>query len=422
MQWLRRLFYFLSPYTDPQERAVGLFFGAITEHSDRSQTQSRLLELLQRNIAVINLWTEYKYKGYKYLRKSRRKKLYDNLQLIADDFEVFRRANAQPAETVIARTRHIAPRVHANHDRIVLLQALMDYFAPGRGAYQYQTSSSFSRLLRDPTREVMIGDCNQIVTLYIYLYSRYFDVHDLHIRLLPEHVALHYGGIDIETTSGVFANYADKQGSSLLPIEEIVSINLLDTTDAYLATHEIAPEDFLQASRFAFILSHERSIVTRNLDAAYGKLITLLMNRHNYTKALQFAKASRNMELLTIVGHNGALHHMKHGHFAAARRFAAHAAKRDELIRNSYHAEGIAHFNAHRYNDAIKAFKQYGDQSLVNQCYEALFFVEQEKLGKNLTTESIKKHVKTIKNMHVYAKKSGNAKLIHAADDLKRHL
>lgn len=422
MQWLRRIFYFVSPYTDSSERAVGLFFGGLTEHSDQSKTRGKLHELMQRDIAVINLWSEYKYKGYKYLRKSNRKKLYHNLQLIADDFEKFRATNTQSAETVISHVHSIFPHAHVNHDRIVLLRTLMDYFSPSRGAYQYQASSSFGRLLADPSHTVMIGDCNQIVTLYIYLYSRYFDVRDLRVRLLPEHVALHYGGVDIETTSSVFVDYADKKGAALMPIEEIVSINLLDTTDSYLTTHEIAPEDFLQASRFAFILSHERNIVTRNLDAAYSKLITLLMSRHNYAKALQFAKASRNMELVAVVGHNGALHHMKHNQFAAARRFAEHATKRDELVRSSYHAEGAAHFNTHRYHDAIKAFKRYGDQSLVNQCYEALFFAEQEKLGKNLTTESIKKYTDTIKRMHTYAQKSGNKQLIKSVDQLHKYL
>lgn len=422
MQWLRRLFYFLSPYTDPQERAVGLFFGSLTEHSNRLETRTRLHKLLQYNIAVINLWSEYKYKGYKYLRKSNRKKLYDNLQLITNDFEIFRSANALPSETVVSRVHHIAPHAHVNHDRIVLLQALMDYFSPARGAYQYQASSSFSRLLRDPSSDVMIGDCNQIVTLYIYLYSRYFDIRDLHIRLLPEHVALHYDGVDIETTSGEFADYANKEGAALMPIEEIVSINLLDTTDSYLKAHEISAEDFLQASRFAFILSHERDIVTRNLEAAYYKLVTILMDRHNFAKALKFAKASQNMELLAVVGHNGAVYHMQHGNFAAARRFAQHALKRDELIHNSYHGEGVSHFNTHRYHDAIKAFQHYGDQTLVKQCYEALFFAEQAKLPTNLTTESIKKHAGTVSRMSAYAKKSGNKKLIESADNLKKHL
>jgi hypothetical protein len=422
MGFLRTIFYFFAPYTDARERWVGLFFKSLTEHSSQARTRTRLDELLQRNIAVINLWTEYRYKGYRYLRKSQRKKLYAHLQLIADDFDRFYRNDARPAESVISRVRNVASHATVDPGKTVLLQALMDYFSPQRGTYEYHESSSFGRLLRDPSHEKLVGDCNQIVTLYVYLYSRYHDVRDLQIRLLPGHVALHYGGVDIEATTGAFANYDSQKDSKLLPIEEIVSINLLDTTDSYLSTHEVSAENFLQASRFAFILSHDRDIVTRNLDAAYGKLINSLMKRNNYHQALKFAKASRDMTLLGIVGHNGALYEMEHHNYAAARRFAEHAAGRQELIRNSWQAEGIYHYQVHRYHDAIKAFNHIGDQTLVRQCYEALFFEEQEKLGSNLTTESIKKYAGVIKHMHVYAKKSGNKKLIEHAESLNKEM
>lgn len=422
MGLIGRVFYLFSPYTDARERAVGLFFKGLTEHGNQSRTRTRLNYLLQRNIAVINLWTEYRYKGYRYLRKSQRKKLYKNILLIADDFDRFYTDNARSAGTVISHTRRLAPRATADPQKAILLQALMDYFSPQRGTYVYRESSSFGRLLGNPSHEKLVGDCNQIVTLYIYLYSRYYDVHDLRIRVLPEHVALHYDGIDIETTNGTFANYDGRKDSSLLPVEEIVSINLLDMTDSYLSTHEVAAKDFLQASRLAFILSHDRDIVTRNLRAAYGRLINSLMKRNNYNQALKFAAASRDMTLLGIVGHNGAVYEMKRHNYAAARRFAGHALKRDELIRDSWQAEGAYHYRAHRYRDAIKAFKHIGDQTLVRQCYEALYFEEQKKLGSDPTTESIKKHARTIKRMQVYAKKSGNNKLVEHTNALNRHL
>ncbi len=422
MGLIRRIFYFFAPYTDTKERAVGLFFKELTEHGDRTKTRHKLNELLQRDIAVVNLWSEYRYKGYRYLKKRERRKLYAHLQLIADDFLKFQTTNARSAREVTLHVNHIAPHAQVSDDRVVLLQALMDYFAPDRGVYEYRESSSFGRLLRDPSREKLIGDCNQIVTLYIYLYSRYFDISDLQIRLLPGHVALHYGGIDIEATNGTFANYDSKEGASLMPIEEIASVNLLDTTDSYLTTHEVAAEDFLQASRFAFILSHDRAIVSRNLEAAYGMLINSLMKRNNYHQALKFASASRDMELIAIVGHNGAVYEMQHHNYASARRFAEHTPKKAELIRNSYHAEGIRHYEAHRYHDAIKAFEKNGDTQLVRRCYEGLYFAEQAKLGKNMTTEELKGHANTVKRMRNYAKKSGNNELIKHTDQLAKHL
>jgi hypothetical protein len=419
MGLISRVFYFFAPYANASERSVSLFFKGLTEHSDQARTRARLNELLQHDIAIINLWTEYRYKGYKYLRKSERRRLYGNLQLIVDDFERFRTERAQPGNAVAFHIQQVAPQARPDSNKAVLIQELMDYFAQ---KYEYRDSSSFGRLLRDPSREKLIGDCNQIVTLYIYLYSRYYSIDDLKVRLLPGHVALHYAGVDIETTNGTWANYDDRQGESLQPVEEIVSVNLLDTTDSYLATHEIAAEDFLQASRFAFILSHNRAIVTHNLEAAYGSLINGLMKRHNYHQALKFAKASRDMTLLGVVGHNGAVHEMQQHHYTAARKFADYAPKKIDLVRDSYRAEGAHHYDTHRYHDALKAFQKYGDQTLVRQCYEALFFAEQAKLGNNLTTESIKSYKSTIKSMQGYAKKSGNKKLIEHANQLHNHL
>lgn len=422
MDFISKIFYFFTSYTDAKERAVGLFFKGLTEHSNQMRTRERLSGLLQRDIAVINLWSEYRYKGYRYLRKSERKKLYQNLQLITEDFDRFYKDNMLTNETVLSHVHDIAPHAIVEAQKAVLFQVVMSYLSPRRGVYEYRESSSFGRLLRDPSKEKLVGDCNQIVTLYIYLYSRYYTISDLKVRLLPGHIALHYAGVDIEATNGTFVNYDDREGNEVLPIEEIVSVNLLDTTDSYLSTHEVAAEDFLQSSRFAFILSHSRDIVTRNLNAAYSTLINSLMKRHSYSQALKVALASRDMTLLNIVGNNGALYEMQEKNYAAARRFAQHAPKRDDLIRTSWQAEGAHHYQLHHYHEAIKAFNQIGDQENVKRSYEALFFQEQDKLGSNITSESIKKYASVVKRMQAYAKKSGNRKLIEYTDGLTKYV
>ena len=416
------IYYFFAPYTDTRERSVGLFFGGLTEHSAGPSVAARVIDLVQHNIAVVNLWTEYRYKGYNYLKKSKRRELYRNLDIIADDFDHFYKQEQRTAEEVLLHIHGAAPGAHVSNDQARLLGALVAYFSPSRGVYEYHESSSFGRLLRDPSTEPLVGDCNQIVTLYIYLYSRYFSVQELKIRLLPGHVALHVGGVDIEATNGTFADYSETEGQSLMPIEEIVSVNLLDTTDTHFAKHSVAPEDFLQASRFAFILSHDRDIVRRNLDAAYAKLITTLMERHNFAAALKFAKQSKDMELLAVVGQNGAVYHLEQNEFSAARRYAAYAMKRAEIIKETYRSEGLYHYKAGRYHEAVKSFRHYGDDSLVKKCYEALYVVEQEKLPANLTAVSIKQYASTVKRMYVYAKKSGNKDMIEHSGSLRRYL
>ena len=61
-----------------------------------------------------------------------------------------------------------------------------------------EESSTFGKLLRNPNRESLIGDCNQIVTLYIALFALKFDVQLLQLKTYPGHVALHFDGIDVE--------------------------------------------------------------------------------------------------------------------------------------------------------------------------------------------------------------------------------
>ena len=421
MGLLQKIYYWLSPYVDARERRVARYFSKLSERSPVAQTRTELIELMQSDIAVINLWTEYKYKGYKYLRKSHRRGLYANLDIIAAEFEAFRSGHTYSPEYV-ARRLQVAHGARIDHDKAALLIAVMEYLTPGKGIYEYRASSSFGRLLRDPRKGTLVGDCNQIVTLYIYLYSRYFPVQDLQVRLLPGHVALTLAGVDIEATNGTFTNYASTKGATLMPIEEIVSVNLLDITDSYLDTHEVAPEDFLQAARFAYVLSHDRDIVTRNLEAAYVTITNALMKKHNFSRALKFAKQSRDLELRAVVGNNGAIYHIKRKEFAAARRFAEYAVNKASLVHDSYRAEGVHFYGNSQYKQAIEAFKRCNDQQSVSKCYSALFFVEQATLPKQMTSENVRGHAKTIKLMQNYAKKSGNKELIQHVDRLNKYL
>ena len=406
MNRLVALWYACTPYTDARERVVAGFFRGLTERSKRPRIQTKLRHLVQNDIAAINLWSEYRYKGYTYLHKSERKRLYANLQLIANDFDSFYQARDQN-----------------DSSSMVLLRALTAYFSPRRGVYRYRESSSFGRLLRNPKHETLVGDCNQIVTLYVYLYSRYRNVRELRIRELPGHVALHCDGVDIETTTGSFTDYSHRKQSTLLPVEELVSINLLDTTDSYLATHQVDARDFLQAARLAYILSHNRRIVTQNLRAAYSELVNSLIKHHRYDQALSVALYSRNRSLSQVVGHNGALYLLRRNDFKGARRFARHAGTQaSSLTNDAWRAEGAYYYAKGQYKNALKAFKQLNDQKLVRHCYEALFFEEQATIDPKATTDSLKRYAGTIRRMRHYAKKSGNKKLITHANKLNTYV
>lgn len=422
MQKLKKIVRAFSPYAIIDEKSVQVFYKSLTEDSNRANTISKLLELIQHNLACLNLWGEYRYKGYQYLTKSNRASLYNNLKLIEIDFEYFRKSNISQHSPINTTNNQALAKLNSNSQQLVLLSKIMAYFSITRGLYKYQESSSFGKLLQDPSKNLLIGDCNQIVTLYIYIYSRYFPVTDLKLRTLPNHIALHYNDVDIEATKGIFTNYSNEENNSILPIEEIVSINLLDVTDSYLKTKPISPKDLLQASRLAYLLSSNREIVVNNLEASYSLIINDLIKLHSYDSALAFANQSKNQKFLEIVGHNGAVYNMQKHNFIKARSYAKYSSDKQELIKHTYQVEGKYYYEKGNFNASIKAFSAIADQKSINACYEALFLKEQSKLPKILDASIIKNFRKTVDNMNIYAKKSNNKTLLKTVSQYNKYL
>lgn len=422
MQKLKKIVRVFSPYATEDEKSVQVFYKSLTENSNREITISKLLELIQYNLACMNLWGEYRYKGYQYLTKSNRANLYNNLKLIEIDFENFSKSNTDQLSPLNDTNYQTSTKLNSDSQQLVLLSKIMAYFSLTRGLYKYQESSSFGKLLQDPSKNQLIGDCNQIVTLYIYIYSRYFPVTDLKLRTLPNHIALHYNGVDIEATKGIFTDYSNDANNSILPIEEIVSINLLDVTDSYLKTKPISPKELLQASRLAYLLSSNREIVANNLQATYSLIINDLIKLHSYDSALTFANQSKNQKFLELVGHNGAVYNMQKHNFTKARSFAKFSSNKQELIKHTYQVEGKYYYEKGNYYASIKAFSVISDQKSINTCYEALFIKEQSKLPKNLDSSNIKNYRKIIDNMNKYAKKSNNKTLLSNVSQYNKYL
>lgn len=408
MNRLRKLVNAFSPYANEYENTLQNFLKSLTEKSNKTQTIERLLVLAQQNLASLNLWSEFRYKGYVYLNKNTRKTLYKNLELIENDFNNYYKKHLQTEEKTSSENNTLK-----NSEKIRLLTCIMDYFSITRGLYIYQESSSFGKLLQDPNLNNLIGDCNQIVTLYIYLYSKYFSIKDLKLRTLPGHVALHFEGRDIEATKGEFVNYSKTDGNKLLPIHEIVSINLLDVSDSFLKTKPLDPNYLLQASRLAFLLSSNQEVVTHNLNASYGTVINSLMKLHNFEKALIFAKQSNNNSYFELIGNNGAVYNINKHNFIKARKLAKYAKNNQDLIKYSYQEEGKFYYDKGNFDASIKAFSMIGDQEAIKTIYKAMFVKEQNKLPKNLNSENIKNYKKNINNMNFYAKKSNDKSLVN---------
>lgn len=425
MSFAQKIYYFFSQYTDSAERRVGKFFANINENNAKNYVSQQLLSLMQVDIVRINLLSEQKYKGYRYLRKSKRKKLYVNAQLIADDFESYcarHKANTEKILSQVKETGVSTAGLIPYPDKLAYVKMIMDYLSPQNGKYSYRESSTFGELLNDPNQKQLLGDCNQIVTLYIYLYSKKFDINDLQLKTYPGHVALHFKGVDVEATNGEFRNYQN-ENQRILPIREIVSINLLDITDKYYTTNKIDPSLQLQSARLALLVSSDSQTTQKNLDIAYNNAVVNMMNQNDYSSALKYAKQSKDFNLLSTVGHNGSVYFLNSKQYKQAEKFAYYAPKKTDLIKNIRLSEAIDNYNRGSYQTAINQLNNLGGhQDLIKQCYIGLYFNEQKKIGSIKTADDVKQYRSTINSMKHFAKLSGDIKLIENSNQFNKYL
>lgn len=424
MTIFKKLYYFFSVYSHKAEKDLAKFFNRLDENQSPISIADRLIKLIQQDIVILNVFLEWRYKGYKYLNKKTRKILCQNAILIKQDFERYCQQSSLDYHHIFSQLDQLGikyDKVAIKKDELVYLKNIMDYLSPNNGLYVYQATSTFGNLLKNPANEKLSADCNQIVTLYIYLYSQRYNVTDLKLLSLPKHVAIDFCGLGIEATSGSFIakSINDKK---ILPVQEIVSINLLDISDSNFKTYKITPELILQSSRMAYIISSNRDIVVNNLSSAYKKITQSLIDKNDYHKALDYAKRSRDQELISYTGHNAAVYYMDKNNFKLAKKFANYYLEKQKLLTTIYHNQGIYCLNHKKYLEAIKAFSQIRRDDLVRKCYVGLFHQEQSKLGSKFTSETIRQNKAVIANMKSYAKKSGDSTLIDYVRKLEKYL
>ncbi len=424
MDFFSKAYYWLTDYIGPDEKQVGRFFSNVKVSSSKRKTLDILGYLAQKNIVVINLYSERKYRGYKYLTKTKRKQLYNNSLAIVADFEAYQ-TNSQPPD--MNRIFDDIYKLGADprplmryQDQIIYLKQIMTYLSPHSGRYSYRKSSTFGELLKDPAHNKLVGDCNQIVTLYIYLYSLKYDITDLQLTTYPGHVCLHFKGIDIEATNGQFKKYS-QPGQKTLAVQEIVSINLLDISDSYFKTQKVLPEALLQSAKLAYLISSERDIVQNNLTIAYKNIVADLVGKKDFSAALRYARQSNDTKLVNLVGHNGAVHYINNHQYSEALKYAKYANDSGELTQNIYYNQGINYYQTKNYDAAIRSFGRTNNQTMIKQCYIGLYNKAQSQLGSLNTVADVKKNAKTIRHMQTYAKKSGNAELIEYTNSLSKY-
>lgn len=371
---ISRLLGFFSPYADSFERRVDRFLRRMGGHS-----RKELLTLVQEDLVKLTVFLEYRFMGYKNLRRANRKKLYENEVLIRDDFLKFFEGHG-----AVLRNRLAAmdlPFPLRREERMVYLLGIMTYLQPG-ARLQYEEAATFQKLLRDPANKRFAGDCNQITTLYIYLYSLRFSVSDLQIKLLPGHICLHFRGVDVETTSGTIARYPDY--IHLSPVEEIVAANLLDIPDPREKRFEISPANVLKSAQLAYRFSAHRLTVERNLTTAYRNMAVYYARQRNFAKASDFADRSGDTRLQRLI------------------------------IR----MEGFERLKAKRYRQARERFQRIGDAEGERACAQnELADLLRQTRGLK-TADGFRRHRQTLRRMKELAFKLEQRELVRFIDDV----
>lgn len=401
LKWFFGLF---SPYVNSFERKVDKFFKRIKSTDNIHTIKKQLLELMNGNLIVTNVWMEKKYKGYTYLDKKTRRKMYEDVQSIIKKFEEHN-LKFNPSIDAIKKQLEAKNLLFPNgdEDKIKYIVQIMAFLRPGL-YYNYIKTASFGKLLRDPNSAKLEGDCNQIVTLYIYFYSLKFPIDDLRIKLLPEHVCLHFRDIDIEATNGTFQKY--EKCREVLPVTEIISTNLLDLADFREETQKISPRVMVKSAQLAYAISSLRSLVVKNLNVAYKNLGISAMRANDFETAIFYFGKAGDQKVLQSAYHNGAVYYMGQNNFEKAKYYAG---KEPKLLESVKHNEGIYYYKQGRINDALEIFQLLGDEKMKKACYAKQYNDLVKQLSTVRTVADQKRYKHVYQKMAVLAEKMGDS-------------
>jgi hypothetical protein len=373
-----------SKYADQLEKEADKLLNKLA-YKDNVYINKQLLVLMQENLVALNLWLEKKFKGYKYLSKWKRSTLYKNTDALVETFNKFCAEIRINEKYIEERYKEIQPSHHSTETRNKLkyLYCIMLFLQPGK-YYEYLEGASFGKLLNNPQKAKLIGDCNQIVTLYAFLYSLKYPIRDLKIKLLPNHVCLHFFGIDIEATNATFHKYKDF--THILNISELISTNLLDTADFRDKTLNIDSRTFIKAAELAVQISSIKDITFKNLNVAYHNLIVESSRQKDFDTATYYLKKISDPELEHSVYTNAAVYFTEKKVYKKAFYYADLA--RDQKLKEYITTqEGWHYFQKNDLSKALQIFKSIKNTEMEKACYAKMYNNLQQKTA-GLTTIS----------------------------------
>lgn len=411
MKFLRWFFGLFSPYANSFEWRVNSFFKHIKSTDSFGSVNKNLLKLMQENLMIVNVWLEKKFKGYLYLKKSVRKQMYSDALKIVAKFDDYLKNNFPAAEelkSLLSAKGFSMPSYEL--EKWLYLLGIMKFLQPGK-YYRYIKTASFGKLLRDPDIDKLEGDCNQIVTFYVYLYSLRYPISDLQIKLLPEHVCLHFRGVDIEATNGEFYRY-DKD-DQVLPITEIISTNLLDLSDFREDVQEISEREFLKSAQLAYAISSLKSLVEKNLKIGYRNLAVASLKSNHFSAAIFFAEKLCELDavekegLLNTVYRNATVHYLNAKDFKKAEFYAkkSHDLSLLKSVRQNYAAY---FYEKSDFKSALAIYNELGDEKMKKACYGSMYNLLAKKVANVKTLDDARKSKDVYRKMLDLALKMGD--------------
>jgi hypothetical protein len=407
-----------SRYADVLERKADRLLSWIVIY-DKFGLQKKVYELMQKNLVVLDLWLEKKYKGYKYLTKWNRNKLYSNTQKLVEEFKGFCSGNRVDDKVLFSQLDRFGFEAVADRsDKIRYIGQIMAFLRPGH-YYEYLEGASFGKLLKVPGKEKLIGDCNQIVTLYAFLYSLKFPISDLKIKLLPKHVCLHYEGVDIEATNATFQKY--REYDHLLSIVELITTNLLDVSDFRDKTLKIDARVLVTAAELAYKLSSMRDLVEGNLKITYHNLAIESAANEDFESAVFFLNKTEDYGLKQNIFHNAVIFYTNKSDFTKARYYLNGIS---DVKLNQYVSdrEGYYYFKQGNITRALDIYRRAGNVEMVKACYGEEYNRLQKKVSSARTMESARYFRVDYQRMKELARLMGDNDLETQVDGILKSL
>ncbi len=403
-----------SEYADVMERKMDRL---LRWHvfNDKFSFQRKLTALMQNNLVIVSLWLERKYKGYRYLGKGNRKRLYVNAEKIVHGFDEF-------CHTFRVNDIHVAAilkdmgfdMLGDRRERVLYLAMIMAFLAPGK-RFRYLEGASFGKLLVDPEKGKMTGDCNQIVTFYTFLYSLKYDVSDLKIKLLLGHVCLHYEGIDIEATNGTFQKYGKYE--HILPIVELLTTNLLDVSDFRDEQLSIDPRVMINAAELAYKISSLRDVVEKNLHVSYHNLAVEYAKKNDFDTAKFFLDKIDDNELKSGIFRNAVIYYTNADNFDKAKYYIKYAGD-TSLADYVIDKEGYYNFEKGNIPKAVTLFKKTNNAAMIKACYVTEYNVLQRKVSGAKNPDSARAYKSDYIRMRELSRLMGDYELQGSLDDI----